>query len=164
MRLYTSRMNAQILNHICDETITMLSDAMDDALNNQSWLNQLLADEANRILRSVETWLDLQPKFKVEEATTEDDETDTIEIPDGDVIWYSESDDELARQIQPITVKLRTGKIDAELNILEGVADWVKQRPKLKTPEGIKLEPADIDAELMMLEEIQEYIRHQPKL
>ena len=74
-------MNAPILNQICDETITMLSDAMDYALNNQSWLNQLLADEANRKLRSIEAWVELQPKFKIKETTTEKDETDTIDIP-----------------------------------------------------------------------------------
>jgi hypothetical protein len=148
---------------IYDETLAMLSDAMHHSLSNQSWLNQLLAQEANRKRNSVEAWLELQPKFKVEETTTGKGETDAKDKPSEGVSCDTEYD-ELATQIQPITVKLIDAKIDAELNLLECVVDWVKQRPKLKIPKSIKLDPADIDAELMMLEEIQEYIRHQPKL
>jgi hypothetical protein len=150
-------------SQIYDETLAMLSDAMHQALSGQSWLNQLLAQEANRKVNSVEAWLELQPKFKVMKTTTEGNETYTKDVPSEGVSCDTECD-ELATQIQPITVKLIDAKIDAELHILEGVSDWVKQRPKLKIPKGIKLTPAEIDAELMLLEEIQEYIRHQPKL
>ena len=164
MRLYTIRMNAQILNQLYDETLAMLSDAMHYALNNQSWLNQFLADEANNKLRSVEAWLELQPKFKVKETMAEKDETDTIEIPDEDVMWYSESDDELAAQTRPITVRLKSANIDAELKILEDVADWVRRRPKFKIRTTIRLKHVNVDAELKILEGINEYIRHLPRL
>ena len=145
-------MNPQILNQIYDETITMLSDAMQQALNNRSWLNQLLADKASRKLRSVEAWLELQPKFKVKDTALEE-EGDIIDIPD-----------ELETHIQTLTVKLKPAKIAAELKLLERIDEYLKHLPKLKIPKTIKLKPANIDAELKILEGIHEYLKRQPKL
>ena len=99
-----------------------------------------------------------------EDDDDEYDESDGCDEEEGEEDDEDEGEDEPELHGQPMTIKVKPAKIDAELKILEDVADWVRRRPKFKIRTTIKLKPAKIDAELKILEGIHEYIRHLPRL
>jgi hypothetical protein len=216
-------MKTQTLNQICDDTIAMARAAMLQALENTSWMTTLLVADATRTLNSLEHWLVLQPKFKIEDDvenipddavewySESDDDLETLAIPDRVLEWYinaadfwmekqdcdsintatpdddddddddsedecdeydeydeydedEEDDDVLEVHSQTMNFELKPVEIDAELEILKGIIEYIRQLPKLKVPTTIKLRPAKIDAELKILDGISEYITHLPKL
>ena len=63
-----------------------------------------------------------------------------------------------------MTIKIKPAKIEAELELLEGIAEYIKYLPQIKVPTTTKLRPANIEPALEMLEEIDDWIRHHPRI
>jgi len=117
-------------------------------------------------------WLEKQDGDSTNTAIPDDDDDDDDDGED-DCDEYDEydeydededDDDALEVYSQPMDFKLKPVNIDAELEILDGILEYIRQLPKLKVPTTIKLRPAKIDAQLEILEGITEYITYLPKL